>query len=116
MKEVTDNTETLDDGDHVKFISSHDDGTGERVVLFEIDGVEYTIPRKPRANVGLKYLRDLRKVGENVAVSNLLVALLGEDGFDALVDYEDLTMEDLERVTTISQKIVLGELQTSGNP
>jgi hypothetical protein len=81
----------------------------KRVPLFTIDGTEYTVPAKPRPNIGLKYLWDLKIKGEEIAKADLLAAMLGEDGFAALSNFEDLTADDLEAVMKAVEDIALGE-------
>jgi hypothetical protein len=88
----------------------------EMVDLFTIDEVTYQIPAKPNVNIALKYLRVLKRQGELVATSGLLEDLLGEEGFEALTNYEDLTEEDFEAVMTAAQKVTMGSLEnTLGN-
>lgn len=92
--------------DPLALISSTDEP--EMVELFSIDGKPYFIPNKVRVNVGLKYLHQVRTTGDAAANSWLLEALLGEEGYQALLDYDDLTAEDLERVQAVAVEIVLG--------
>lgn len=97
----------------IRFTSSPKAKDETVVVLFEIDGTEYTVPARPRANISLQFMRDLRSVGENIAVANMLTALLGEDGFNALADYEDLTMEQMKQVIDVAQRLIFGELNAA---
>jgi hypothetical protein len=82
----------------------------EQVELFKLNGKSYTIPNKARANVSLKYLNLLRKEGDAAASAYLLTTLLGEEAFDALTEYDDLTTEQFTDVVGAAQKVVLGEL------
>lgn len=88
--------------------AADDDGGDDGVVLFELDGVKYFMPRKPGPNVGVGYLRDVSREGESVARARLLERFIGPDGMDALADYEDLTDEDLEAIWARVDKHVLG--------
>lgn len=83
------------------------------IPLFYLGDTEYRIPEKPEANVALRYLRDARTRGEDIAAANLLIALVGEDAFDALCDYPGLAEEQLEAVMKAAQKHVMGGLEKS---
>lgn len=80
----------------------------ERIPLFIIDGVEYTVPKRPRPNVGLKFMRVLKAEGQEVAAAGLLEDMLGAEGFKALSECEELTEEDFEQVMNLVQKLALG--------
>lgn len=92
---------------------SADQGEEETVVLFAIGEAEYHVSAKPKMNVALKYLRAARSKGEDAAAAELLASLLGEEGFNALCDYDELTPEQFEAVTKIAQQHVLGALEAS---
>ena len=83
------------------------------VELFELDDKKYFIPAVPRLNISLKYLRLARKEGQAAAIAYLLEALLGEDGFEALTDYDKLTKEQFQAVVKAAQKVALGTLEPS---
>ncbi len=89
----------------------------EQVHLFSIDGVDYFIPKKTRVNLGLKYLYQVKTEGESRAGANLLMDLLGDENYVALMNYEDLEEKDLMDIMDVAAKVVLGEgtLGTSGN-
>lgn len=88
----------------------------EKVTLFTIGDTEYQVPKTPGMGVGLRYLRNLRAKGEDVAVAELMVEMLGEDGFDALCDYPDLTPQQFEAVGKTVQKLAMaGVEQTRPN-
>lgn len=87
---------------------------GDRLVLFELDGVKYYVPRRPGPNVALGYLRDIRRKGEEYARAGLLERFIGRAGMDALADYEDLTDEDMERIWGLVEKHVLGPMKATG--
>lgn len=87
---------------------------GDRLVLFELDGVKYYVPRRPGPNVALGYLRDVRRKGEQYARAGLMERFIGEAGMDALADYEDLTDQDMERIWSLVEKHVLGPMKATG--
>lgn len=83
----------------------------ETVELFSIDGVSYHIPTKPRVNVALKYLKMARDEGTDAAAAFLLEKLLGEEAYNALMDFDDLTDEALGQIVEAAQKVTLGGLE-----
>jgi hypothetical protein len=85
------------------------------VTLFKLGGVEYTIPARPRVNIALKYLDDVERLGAERAQSRLLKTLLGAEGFNALMNYDGLTMGQLEAVMTAAHSTVMGTLEQQGN-
>lgn len=87
-----------------------DTGEEDRIVIFHIDGKDYSVPRGSRINVGLKFSRDRKKYGADVAVASLLESMLGEDGFEALMSFDGLTDVDLETVTAICSRAAMGKL------
>ncbi len=84
----------------------------EMVPLFYIDDVEYKAPARFPVNIALKYLRMTRKEGQDNAVSWLLEKVLGEEGYDALMDYDALTAEQLEGVVKLVTSRVVGALES----
>lgn len=83
----------------------------ETVPLFVLDGKTYTIPAKPKANITLKYLRNIRTMGEDIAAGELLEGLLGSEGYEALMNHDDLTMDQFQQVMLAAQKHVLGAIE-----
>lgn len=85
----------------------------EYVDLFSIDGEVYQAPAKPRLNVALRYLDELRRRGEMFAGMRLLEDLLGEKGYTALMGYQALTAEHLNSVLLAASELALGTLEES---
>jgi hypothetical protein len=83
----------------------------ELLEVFSIDGKPYSIPSKPRRGLSLKYLKLARKEGTQAAVGWLLEEALGEEGYDALSDYDDLTNDQLQAVTRVVLTTTLGGLE-----
>jgi hypothetical protein len=83
----------------------------ERIPIFTINGVDYSIPRRPQMGLGLKFSRDRRSYGSDVAVVNLLTSMIGEEGFEALINYDGMTVEDLETITEICSRAAMGKLE-----
>lgn len=86
----------------------------ERVEIFKLNGESYTIPRKPKVNIALRYLREVRTLGQELAVGKLLEDMLGIEGYNALMEYEELTAEQLQQVILVTTRIVMGSLEGSG--
>lgn len=92
-----------------------DGGTEERMVdLFKLDGKTYQIPANPKANIALKFMRNTRKYGDVIASDVLLEELLGTEGYEALVNHDELTSEQFQTVMMIAQKLVLGTMEGEG--
>lgn len=88
----------------------------ERDPLFYIDGVEYTIPSKVPASLGLRYLRVLREEGAAEAAGEMLERVLGTETYDALMECEAVDDEQMQRIMRIVEHKVMGQLEsTTGN-
>lgn len=92
-------------------LTTRKDAPSERVPLFYIDDTEYSVAKKPGVNVGLQFMHLHRTEGETAAVDYLLGKLLGEDGYRALREYEDLTPEQFQQITEIATKLTLGAME-----
>lgn len=82
----------------------------ERVVLFSLDDQEFTIPRKFPVSLGLKVIRTMRKRGTEIGMAELLEEVIGEDAYEALVNYPDITNDDIARLMQIVNDLALGSL------
>lgn len=78
----------------------------ERITLFSIDDTEYTIPSSVRPNKGLQIMHVFRQQGETAGVSFMLETILGTDGYNALMNFDDLEDEDLETIVEVAFKLV----------
>lgn len=83
----------------------------ERVTLFYIDDVAYTVPKKPSPRTSLRYLFLLQTEGEGNANYYLLNALLGTKGYKALMDYEPLTTEQYNQILGLAVEISTGRTE-----
>lgn len=95
----------------VHLSSKPPEGFDERVVLFTIDNEEYTIPKLPRGNLALQYLDKVKNEGSDWADAWLLEEMLGSDAYEALMNFEYLTPEQLDAVLDLCQKQVVGKLE-----
>jgi hypothetical protein len=83
----------------------------DRVVLFYVDDEPYSVPKKIGRNHGLRYLRTVRKQGEALAAQELLEVLIGEDGYNALMNCDDLNDDDLDRIMDRLRDEALGAVE-----
>jgi hypothetical protein len=83
----------------------------KREPLFYIDDTEYSVEVHPSPARSLKYLKMLRDEGADIATQYMLESLLGDEGYQALMEYEDLTEEQFEQVVTAASKIMLGSFE-----
>lgn len=83
----------------------------EMVTLFKLDGKEYGIPAKPKPVIALRYLNDVRKSGQDVAAANILATLLGEEAWETLVGYDDLTGEQFQSILATVHEILAGSME-----
>jgi hypothetical protein len=86
----------------------------DRVVLFYVDDEAYSVPKKIGRNHGLRYLRTARRQGEAFAAQELLEVLIGEDGYEALMNCDDLGDDDLDRIMDRLRDEALGAVEDEG--
>ncbi len=106
------NIQPPQDFEPVRFVTKRpeDREPVERVVLFSLDDKDYTIPRKFPVNLGLRVIRTMRKRGQEIAMAELLEEVIGEDAYEALVNYPDITNDDVTRLMEIVNALALGSL------
>ncbi|MGH3205099.1 MAG: hypothetical protein ACRDP5_24075 [Streptosporangiaceae bacterium] len=107
-----------DNAPQILVLSSKKDAAPERkqVPLFELDGKTYTVDQPQPPNVGLKYLHKLNHQGTQVAYAYMLEAMLGEDGYEALMGYDKLKPEHLDRLVDDALNILLGSHEGPKGP
>jgi hypothetical protein len=115
QKQSTDSSGVIDiaPGDvDVLRLSSKDEGEEvEYVTLFELDDKPFQVPKNPSPTVGLRYLHILRHEGEGQAAYFMLSKMLGEKGYDALMDYEKLTQDQYDFILTAAIRIATGKTE-----
>lgn len=111
----THNVEVLEDFEPIELPASTASSLTDTVCLFKIDGREFHVPAQPRAVLAIRYLRDLKRKGQDVAVASLLEGLLGPDGLDGLCDYEDLSKEQFQSIMQAAQRLTMGAMEDEGN-
>jgi hypothetical protein len=83
----------------------------DRVPVFEIDGTTYTMATKVRTNQGLQYLHLARTRGTEMAIDYAMEITLGQEGFAALREFEDLSDEDLAAIIEKATGILAGAVE-----
>lgn len=97
-------------------ITTDTEANEERLPVFSIDGVEYTMPAEVPASMALRVLDTIRRLGQEAAVSYLLEEVLGPEAYQALLNCRTLKPEQLKAVVAVVQDHVLGAVEeTSGN-
>lgn len=93
-------------------LSSKDEGEEiEYVTLFELDDKVFKVPKNPSPTVGLRYLKILKDEGEGQAAYYMLTKMLGEEGYDALLDYDQLTQDQYDFILTAAIRIATGKTE-----
>lgn len=70
----------------------------EQVKIFEIDGVDYHIPKEPSAGLVIQYLIDIRERGRAIAVESVALTLLGRENMAALAATPEVAADDVSEV------------------
>ena len=78
--------------------------------LFSIDGTTYEIPKRVTVNVALQYMKLLRTKGQEHALGWAVERVLGETAYDALMNFDGLTPEQLAQVMTVVRDKLMGAL------
>jgi hypothetical protein len=76
----------------------------KRVPLFFIDDVPYTVPKKPNPVIGLTFLKLAHEEGVEEANYYLLMEMLGEEGYQALLDYAAKGLLEQEHYDQVLEK------------
>lgn len=84
----------------------------DRIVLFTIDDREFTVPAKPGMRVALKFLNEMKRSdNEMFGMLQLLQDMLGDDQYNALLDYEELSDELVGKIAEQCVTLALGNAQ-----
>lgn len=83
----------------------------KRIACFELDGTVYSIPGSVPTNKALRYAHISRTQGLEAAVDYMLETLLGEEGYAALRDFDDLEEDDLAAIIKQASKVMQGALE-----
>lgn len=110
----------------VRLVQSQGTQDEERVLLFTmerplrdpdpdtgrmVEVQEFTIPKRQRPAVGLRFIYETKILGEQVATANLLSNAMGEEAFLTLCTHDELTVEQFERIQRIVLKYTMGDVE-----
>ena len=110
-------SEFLDvDPDIIDLDNDDDALSSEMVVLFRLGGRDFLVPKDPPASIGLRAMDLMKQEGEIAAGAWMLHALLGEEPYSALRDYDGLTKGQLTRITERAARIAMGPVEESHRP
>lgn len=96
------------------FIPDDDDAAQETpaepklVEFFRIGNDIFLIPEEVPANVIARYFRDVRNKGDEYAIANALIELVGEEAWDVLCTDKRVAPEHLKAIVDIAQKLLMG--------
>lgn len=84
----------------------------DQVHIFTLDGVRYSIPKKPNRALLLRFWSEAqnKKKGVNIATQNALIALLGEDAMRELATSPLTTDDDVADVFTAASAVFFGAI------
>jgi|SRR5688572_23003614 hypothetical protein len=84
----------------------------DKIVLFTIDDQDFTVPAKPGMRVALKFLNQMKKSdNEMFGMLQLLEDMLGEEQYNKLLDYEELSDELVGKIAEQCITLALGNAQ-----
>lgn len=98
----------------LQLTTEEDSEPQERDVLFTIDDTDYTVWTNPPAGIGitaLDILADGRPYSEPRANRFVMAALLGEEGYRALVSYPQLTKQQYAQVSEACSRLAMGAME-----
>lgn len=79
--------------------------------VFSIDGRVFTMPKRVPVATALKYMRMVRKEGQDVAIGWAVEKVLGEEAYVALSEFDGLTKDQLAQVMEIVRQKLLGAVE-----
>lgn len=82
-----------------------------KVHLFTLADKRYYMDKVVPPNIAFRYLRDIRKQGQEKALANVIYDVMGDEAMDALAEAEDMTPEDATQIMDIIKKHVVGQLE-----
>lgn len=95
--------------DVIELFSEDADPEPDLVEVFRLDGRSFSIDRNRGAGVAMRMLKMMRNQGENAAVANFLIEVLGDEAFDALSNFPGVGVGTLQKVMLACSKALLGD-------
>lgn len=112
--EATESEETESVDNSGPIVIKHSGKVAERVVLFTIDDEEFDVPAKPGVNITLKFLNEMRKSNnEMFAALGLLEAMLGEEKYTELLDFDELDDDLLGKILEQVVKLAMDRVEAT---
>ena len=87
-----------------------EDDERDEIPLFSIDDKTYSVPAKVKMNKSLRVMHIQRTQGQEAAMDYMMGMMLGEEGYNALMDYDDLTDEVLGDILEIVLSLVYSKV------
>jgi hypothetical protein len=84
----------------------------ERTTIAYLDDYALTMPTEVPPNVTLRIMRTARRRGDDAAMIEMLEEVIGEEGFDRLVNHQGLTTENLVDLFEVVQRGAMGRFET----
>lgn len=81
--------------------------------LFTINGKAYQLWVNAPASVGLTYLKMVRTKGAESAAVWIMEQMIGEDGYEALMNYPKLKEKDVKRIMDIVKEYAMANEEDS---
>lgn len=97
----------------VRIVHQEETEAPDRVVLFYIDDVPYDVPKTIPKSAALKVLRVMRTQGQEAAMQLTMELMLGEDAYEALMECDDVTDEQLETIVTTCSRLMFGKAENA---
>lgn len=79
--------------------------------VFSIDGRVFEMPKRVTTNTALKYMRMVRKDGQESAIAWAVERVLGEEAYVALMEHDALTQDQLAQVMGIVRDKLMGAVE-----
>jgi hypothetical protein len=83
----------------------------ERIPLFFIGEVEYSIPAEMDARTGLVAIRLVRERGLEAAAAYMMEESIGRDALKALINCEAATSAQIREIMANVQRMYMGDLE-----
>lgn len=100
---------------HFKTSADGQEGDNQKFQpLFTINDEGYDLWINPPASVGLTYLKMCRTEGTESAAVWLLEQMIGEDGYEALMNYPELDSKDLDKLLRVCKDYSMGDGPKNG--
>jgi hypothetical protein len=106
VSKLADNNEDINGKKVLTFESTQEKDPERWVPLFYLDDEEFQILENPSPTMALKYLEIVKTRGAEAGSAFMLTELLTEDGFDALMGFENIHQDQFDAVMDRALEIV----------